>query len=200
MIKLFDQSYPFPILLASTSIYRQEQLKTLGYKFEVDSADVDEDQYKKNNLSAKELSAQLAILKASSLAKKYPQHLIIGADQVCHLYGTIFSKPLTLEKAVDQLKLLQGKKHCLTTSMCVHFKGKNNLHTDETFLTMRTLSQDEIASYLKLDNPLKCAGSYMFESHGQRLFSQIQSSDPSSILGLPMMALQTILLQLANEA
>lgn len=200
MIKLFEPNYSYPIILASTSIYRQQQLRSLGYSFGVDSADINEDLYKNINLSPQDISKKLATIKAEGLSTKYPKHLIIGADQVCHLDNILFSKPMTLEKAIVQLQQLQGKKHCLTTSLCIHFKGKNYIHTDQTFLSMRSLDQDEITNYLKLDNPLKCAGSYMFESQGQRLFSEVHSLDPSSILGLPMMALQTILLQLANEA
>lgn len=198
-MKLFESPYPHPILLASTSIYRKQQLTTLGYTFGVDSSNVDENPYKKNGFLAKDLSVTLATLKAQSLVSKYPHHLIIGADQVCHLDNLFFSKPENTSTAHQQLKQLQGKIHCLTTSLCIHYKGKNILHTDETFLEMRSLSDEEISSYLRIDKPLKCAGSYMFESHGHRLFSKIQTQDPSSILGLPMLALQTILLQLANE-
>lgn len=198
-MNLFDPNYPHPILLASTSTYRQTQLRSLGYQFDIDNPNVNEENFKNKSLSPKDVSSQLAALKAASLCHKYPRHIIIGADQVCHLDHQILSKPNTVENAIKQLKLLQGKTHSLTTSINVFFRGKNYPHSDLTQLQMRKLSDKEISTYIELDNPLKCAGSYMFEAHGQRLFSSIQTNDPSSIIGIPMMALQTILLQLANE-
>lgn len=199
-MNLFKNQYPHPILLASTSTFRKNQLSALGYPFEVDDPAFDENQYKNKKLTARDLSQFLSIEKAKRLLPRYPKHLIIGADQICHLEDLHFSKPVSEENAIKQLLQLQGKWHCLTTSFCILFKNKVISYTDETFLEMRSLSMEEIEAYIKLDNPLKCSGSYMFESQGQRLFSKIKTCDPSSILGLPMMALQTSLLQLANEA
>lgn len=200
-MNIFDTNFPFPILLASTSSYRKKQLLTLGYPFTTDSPTTDEDNFKKQypQLSIKELAQELAIQKAKSLENRYTDHVIIGADQICHLENTIFSKPLTAEKALSQLSHLQGRQHTLTTSLCILYRNKIFTHLDQTQLHMRNLSLDDIKSYIQLDNPIYCAGSYMFEAHGHKLFSNIQTQDPSSIIGLPLLALQSILLQLANE-
>ena len=200
-MNVFDTNFPFPILLASTSSYRKKQLLSLGYSFITDSPTTDEDNFKREHpqLNIKELAQKLAMHKAKSLQNTYPEHVIVGADQICHLENTIFSKPLSAENALSQLSHLQGRQHTLTTSLCVLYKNKNFTHLDQTQLYMRNLSLDDIKSYIQLDNPLYCAGSYMFEAHGHKLFLNIQTQDPSSIIGLPLMALQSILLQLAND-
>jgi septum formation protein len=199
-MKLFDKKYPLPILLCSTSPYRKEQLQSLGYEFSSDSPLVDEEVLKKTyaHLPVEDLALQLAKAKAESLLKKYPRHVLIGADQICHLDKQVFSKPKTVDNAIKQLKSLQGHTHTLTTAVCVSYQNKSITHVNQTHLKMRSLIEQDIVEYITLDQPLYCAGSYMFEKNGQKLFESIRTDDPSSIIGLPLMALQTILLQLAN--
>ena len=196
---LFCDKYPYPILLASTSIYRKQQLATLVQDFEVANPRVNESQYKNLNLSPVDLATKLAKAKAESLQKDFPLHVIIGADQVCHLENFCFSKPQTKENAIWQLSELQGKTHILSSAFSLFFRGKHYASVNQTSLTMRKLSLQEIEAYVQLDIPFDCAGSYKFEANGHRLFSQIDTNDPSSILGLPLLTLQTTLLQLAKE-
>lgn len=199
MSVLFKRNFPLKILLASTSIYRKNQLNQLGYLFENDSPICDENHFKLKEKNPVTLSKTLSLEKAKSLYSKYPDYLIIGADQVCHLENKIFSKPENFENAKSQLIDLQGKKHILSTSYSLLLKELTITHTDQTLLSMRNLSVGEIESYLLLDAPYSCAGSYMYEKNGFKLFTAIESNDPSSIIGLPLLSLQTHLIQLAKE-
>ena len=189
-MNVFSTAYPFPIVLASTSSFRKHQFMTLGYPFICDSPQVNEEDLKKmyNSLPITSLALKLAEAKAESLKQKYSHYVLIGADQICHYQNITFSKPLTFDKAFEQLNVLQGKEHTLTTAVSVCYKNTVLTHVDQTHLRMRNLSEQDIHDYLQMDKPFFSAGSYMFEKNGQKLFTSVLTQDPSSIIGLPLMA------------
>lgn len=184
------------LILASTSKYRIELLKNLGWDFQSHSPDFDEEKFKSEGHSPSSLSQILAEGKARALKEKYPKAFIIGADQVCALGKKIFSKPGSLEKAMIQLKELQGKTHELITAVSLLTpEGKTRSILNRTELTMRTLSDDEIHRYLITDEPFDCGGSYKLEAGGIRLFEKIQMSDHTAIIGLPLIDLCSLLIE-----
>ena len=182
------------IILASTSPYRKQLLERLAIPFICVPPEVDEDQYKAKNLPPKELAQILAREKAQAVAKKYPDHIVIGSDQLAHLGEKILNKPKVFETALTQLQELNGKIHQLITAVCI--LGPNNQifeHIDITELKMKNLSLDQLHRYIKIDNPLDCAGSYKIEEHGISLFESIISADSTAIMGLPLLAVGNIL-------
>ncbi len=144
-------------------------------------------------MSTPDLPLFLAQKKAESLIHTFPQALIIGCDQMGLLGTLALNKAGTKDKAIAQLKKLQGKTHQLLTAMAVYCKGQWEYHTDITELTMRPLSDEQIRHYVDLENPLDCAGSYKIEGLGVSLFEKVQTKDPSAIVGLPLMGLTNIL-------
>jgi septum formation protein len=180
------------LILASTSPYRQRQLRQLNLPFEAHSPGVDENQFV-SNAPPNDLPAILARAKATALSQREPQATVIGGDQIALLDGKILGKPGTREQAVAQLTLLSGRTHELITSIAVIQADGWRFHTDVTRLTMRRLTKNEIGRYVDFDQPLDCAGSYKWESLGVALFEKIESSDATAILGLPLLALTTIL-------
>ena len=158
-MNLFEKNYPLPLLLASTSTYRKNQFATLGYSFIAEAPLIDEEEVKtaSSHLSIIDLACKLAKEKALSLQKKYPNHVIIGADQICHLGEISFSKPITHENAQLQLNQLQGKMHTLTTAISIHYQQHHFSHLDQTHLNMRILTHQEITQYIELDKPFYCA-------------------------------------------
>lgn len=196
-----DQSLnlPFPIILASTSKYRGELLRQLGYPFEVVSPGVDEDKVKGNGLTPSELAATLARFKAEAVFARYPHACVIGSDQVCSLGDKILSKPGTKEKATEQLSLMQGKTHELITAVSVISPKGIDSFINRTRLHMRPLTLSDIHHYVTADMPLDCAGSYKLESRGIKLFHKIEMDDHTSIIGLPLVQLTTTLLNLGFE-
>lgn len=183
------------IILASTSPYRVEQLRNFGLDFLAVPPKVDEDKLKSKKLSPAKLSAYLAYKKSQSLAVDHFEDIVIGADQLVSLSGRILGKPHTREKAIEMLKKMSGKTHQLITSLCVIHKGKVHQKTVIAKITMRKLSRDEIVAYIYRDNPLDCAGSYKLEKSGLSLVKKLSVSDPSSLVGLPLISLMKILLK-----
>jgi septum formation protein len=184
------------LILASTSPYRKIQLQRLYQDFSTERPLVDEDAYKAQIPDPELLARRLAQLKAENVFERHPNDLVIGGDQVASFQGKILGKPHTFEKALEQLSLMQGQSHQLFTAL--HLKGPRiSLDILEvTTLTMRPLTTQEIDAYLKKDQPYDCAGSYKIEESGIKLFSQIVGEDKEAIMGVPLMKLQTHLLNL----
>lgn len=192
-----DQSLtlPYPLILASTSKYRGELLSQLGWEFKAQAPGVDEDQFKNNSLSPQDLALVLSECKAQAVFNHNPGACVIGSDQVCTLGDKIFSKPYTAEAAFQQIREMQGKAHKLLTAVTIISpKGKESF-INTTTLHMRNLSDEEILSYIKADNPLDCAGSYKLEGRGIKLFQKIEMSDHTAIIGLPLIELTSVLLK-----
>ncbi len=185
------------IILASTSKYRKELLSRLGHNFECISPNVDEDVFKSKIddpvLLAETLGREkaLAVLNQAKMENKHA--VIIGSDQLAECDGVRLSKPKTMEKAIDQLIFLNGKTHRLITSYTVAFNDELKTKTNMTTLTMRNLSIEQIKNYLSCDVPFDCAGSYKLELNGISLFSKIDTSDHSAIIGLPLISLGNVL-------
>ena len=187
---------PFPLILASTSKYRQQLLAQLGISFTAIAPDFNEDLLKDKGLAPAELSKELAKNKAISVFNHHPESCVIGSDQVCVVGNQILSKPKTTEKAIEQLLHLQGQSHELMTSVCLLFPGGQIQFTNQTSLTMRKLSEEEIIRYVKADQPLDCAGSYKLESLGIKLFESLSMTDHTAIIGLPLIELNNHLLRI----
>jgi septum formation protein len=190
------------LILASKSPARKRLLKRLGYKFHAVPADLDEDSFKAK--SPRELVRILAGEKARKVFEGHPQAIVIGSDQVLLLGKRIFGKPRTAKNAISQLSACVGKTVQLLTAVTVIVPtaggGKAVEHSflNITKLTFHKLKLKEIEDYVELDRPLACAGSFMFERNGIRLFSKIQTDDPTAIEGLPTVALNSILRHALN--
>ena len=180
------------IVLASKSEVRKEILNNNGIDCEVIPSNVDEDQVKesliKENATPKEISKNLAELKANKISGKKPNELVLGADSVIDLNGELISKPKTRQEALDILNKLNGKEHQLISSVCI---SKNSSmiwnFTDASNLTMKKLNSDQIKSYLRKikDKELYAYGVYQIEADGRSLFSKIEG-DEDTIMGLPV--------------
>tara|TARA_B100000029_G_scaffold350498_1_gene342919 strand:- start:10 stop:597 length:588 start_codon:yes stop_codon:yes gene_type:complete len=180
------------IVLASKSEVRKEILNNNGIDCEVIPSNVDEDRVKesliKENATPKEISKNLAELKANKISGKKPNELVLGADSVIDLNGELISKPKTRQEALDILNKLNGKEHQLISSVCI---SKNSSmiwnFTDASNLTMKKLNSDQIKSYLRKikDKELYAYGVYQIEADGRSLFSKIEG-DEDTIMGLPV--------------
>lgn len=185
------------LILASQSPYRKALLQAFGVAFSTQSPRVNEDELKITGpKDLQELTQYLALQKAESLKSVFDNAVILGSDQITEFGGERLDKPGSEEKAVAQLKKLQGKTHRLITSIAVVSPLKTIQHTDITTMTMRPLTDEEIRAYVSKDKPLDCAGSYKIEKAGLGLMSQVQTGDPSAIQGLPLIALTKALTEL----
>lgn len=177
------------LILASSSAFRQNQLKQLGIAFTSISPDVDEEQIKTQKISPFEVSRQLSVLKAQTIAKDHIDTIVIGADQVLDFDGEIFSKPGTHEKAIAQLQKLSGKSHKLITSYALVLNDRIYVDSVVSIMTMKKLTLEQITKYVDVDSPLFSCGSYKLETLGIALFDKIDCPDHSAIIGLPLMSL-----------
>lgn len=182
-------------MLASTSPWRRELLGRLGVPFDVEAPGVDEDAWKRLDLSAEAMVSGLSAAKARAVAARNPGAIVIGSDQCAVLGDDRLGKPGSRAAAVDQLRRLSGRTHTLVTGIHVVF-GDTGVEHDEvvsTRLTMRTLGEEDLQRYVDLDDPVSCAGSYRIEAAGISLFSKIEGGDHTAIMGLPLLSLTRIL-------
>lgn len=177
------------ILLATTSPYKKELFERLGVPFEQADSGYDEGPLKRELSNPEVLSRQLSLAKAKSLKNLYPNHIIIGSDQVCEVDGKILGKSGSYEGSFEQLKILNGKTHKLISSYAILFQDTVITNTVMTKLKMKKLSELQIKNYLTSDNPIDCAGSYKLELNGISLFDSIETEDYSAIIGLPLIKL-----------
>lgn len=187
------------LVLASTSRYRRDLIARLGLPFRAVAPACDEEALKVPGMAPRALAAMLALAKAESLRAAEPGAVIVGSDQIPALGDAALSKPGTAARAEAQLAMLAGQTHELVTAVAVVHLGGVLSHVDVTRLTMRPLSDRQIARYVAADEPLDCAGSYRLEARGITLFSRIESDDHSAITGLPLIALTTMLISLGFE-
>ncbi|ARU56286.1 maf protein [Oleiphilus messinensis] len=186
---------PLQFVLASSSVYRQKQLRTIGLPFSIDKPEIDETPFPEE--PAKDLAVRLAEAKCTVVAARHPEGIIIASDQVAESPdGQILGKPGTLENATRQLRHFSGKTVNFHTALCVKDQSNNRSNCIiETFTVhFRQLSTNQIIQYLELEKPFDCAGSFKAEGLGVRLFSALQGRDHNTLIGLPIMALIDTLL------
>ncbi|MDX2037109.1 MAG: nucleoside triphosphate pyrophosphatase [Isosphaeraceae bacterium] len=184
------------LILASTSPYRRSLLERLGLEFQAVDPGVDESASKSLGLDPSMLTERLSVAKALAVLRRFPDATVIGADQVAAIDDQILGKPGSHEAAVEQLTRLSGRSHQLVTSTAVVQGETICTHLDITIMTVRRLTRGEIERYLLADRPYDCAGSYKVESRGIALFDSIRSEDHTAIVGLPLIAVSTLLRRL----
>jgi septum formation protein len=184
---------PAPLILASSSAYRAGLLGRLKLPFEAVAANVDETRFP--NEAAEELAERLARTKASSLRPRFPGRWILGSDQVAVLGAVCLGKPGKREIAIEQLALSSGRVVTFYTSAALFGPKPQQIATamDVTRVKFRKLSADEIRRYVDAEKPFDCAGSFKAEGLGISLFERIDSSDPTGLVGLPLIAVRRLL-------
>ena len=180
-------------ILASTSRYRAELIGRLLGEVERRAPGVDETALPGE--SPAERACRLAAAKAAAVAAGLTDALVIGSDQVAELDGQMLDKPGSAERARAQLRASSGRQVRFHTAVCVidTRSGSERLHLDLTTVAFRPLHDDEIARYVERERPLDCAGSFKCEGLGIGLFERIDSSDPTALIGLPLIALARML-------
>ncbi len=174
------------LILGSTSRYRRELLQRLRVPFEWLSPQVDETPLPGETPEA--LSLRLALAKARAVAALNPDAVVIGSDQVADLNGQALGKPGTHERAVAQLRAMRGQRVVFHTAVAVvrAASGYERVLPAPVTVHFRDLADDEIETYLRLEQPYDCAGSAKCETLGIALLESIDSDDPTALVGLPL--------------
>lgn len=189
------------LILASTSPSRRALMRAAGLRFEAFPAAVDEAALKEAALAEGMRPTDAAVLladaKARAVARRRPEALVIGSDQLMVCEGRWFDKPADLVEAGAHLRALSGRTHQLVNGT-VAWRGGRRIWQNAAVatLTVRTLSEAFIAAYLAAEGDalLATVGAYRMEGAGIHLFTAVDG-EHSTILGLPMLPLLGFLRQ-----
>jgi septum formation protein len=183
------------LLLGSTSRYRRELLQRLCLPFDVLAPDVDETPLPGEAPAA--LAQRLALAKARAVAKRRPQAIVIGSDQVADLDGEPLGKPGNHERAVAQLRRMSGKTVNFQTALAVVCleTGFEASELAVVSVVFRALDDATIERYLRAEQPYDCAGSAKSEGLGIALLERIDNDDPTALIGLPLIHTARLLRQ-----
>lgn len=181
------------LVLASGSRYRRELLARLGLPYECASPDIDESPLPDE--SPADTALRLAMRKAQVVAARFPDALIIGSDQVASCGDVRLDKPGNHENAVRQLELLSGRTARFDTALALLDSRTAGLRARLVVceVTFRSIDRPKIEAYLRREEPYDCAGSAKAEGLGIALIARIASDDPTSLIGLPLIALTGLL-------
>jgi len=193
------------LILASSSPYRKQQLAKLGHHFTTQSPDINESRLNGETPSA--LVERLSHEKARAIQRSYPESIIIGSDQVAYIKEEetsnslssikVLTKPHSVVNAIQQLSACSGKSVRFVTGLCcLSPKHTPQIISEYVDVKFRQLSQREIENYINIEQPLDCAGSFKAEGLGITLFDKVESTDPNTLIGLPLIALNKMLINI----
>ena len=194
---MFLKSTP-GLILASTSPYRRTLLQRLGLPFSCISPNIEE--ARQANEAPLDLARRLARAKAQRIASLHVEDWVIGSDQVAVLGETdsdpqILGKPGNSSNCIRQLEESSDRTVVFLTAVAVlrHADRAAFEFVDTTRVRFRRLERETIARYVALESPLDCAGGFKSEGLGISLCESIESSDPTALVGLPLIRLAAAL-------
>ena len=163
-------------------------LERLGVPFTVLSSAVDES--RRPGEAPARMVQRLAETKAAIVAQDSPAAVVIGSDQVAVHAGQVVGKPGDAARARQQLTSFNGSEVEFLTAVSVQCLelGLHFAASVVTEVSFRDLTAAEIERYVARDNPLDCAGAFKSEAAGIALLQAMHSSDPTAIIGLPLIS------------
>jgi septum formation protein len=170
-------------------LYRRELLGRLKLRFEVRPPEIDEGQ--REGELPRRRAERLALAKAQAIAALEPAAVVIGADQVAACEDQVLDKPGDAATARAQLRRQSGRTVQFYTAVAVtcRNRGHTDVFMDQTTVELRALTDAEIEAYIAADEPFDCAGALRSEALGISLCERITTSDPSALIGLPLIRL-----------
>lgn len=182
-----------PLVLASGSRTRADLLIGAGLVPDTLRPEVDERRIEADSgdLAPADLALRLARAKAEDVARHHPDRVVVGADQVLEIGGTVLHKPADLREAAEHLGRLQGRAHMLHSAVAVIAQGTTETFCETARLTMRSLDPQAIVAYLDLvgvERATSSVGGYQLEGFGIHLFARVEG-DHTTVLGLPLIPL-----------
>ncbi len=176
---------PKPLVLASQSPRRAQLLRQVGLEFEVIPSRIRE-QITDHDPPEKQ-AVQFAVEKATDVASRLDNHIVVGADTIVYLEGRQLGKPADLDEARAMLELLSGKMHIVHTGIAIADtpSGKTLTDVESTKVSFRALSEEEIENYLKWDNPIDKAGAYGIQDRSALFVDKIEGCY-NNVVGFPL--------------
>ena len=182
------------IILASASPRRRELLAQAGYRFEVVPSDVDESAFEGGISSPREHAEALALAKAQSVARRYPEALVIGADTIVDYDGQIIGKAADAGEAEAITRKLFSKPHKVITGLALVRLRDNTqvVRSAVTIIYPRKMTDEQIAEHITGGSWEGKAGAYAIQETGDEFVDHIDGS-LTNVMGLPMELLQQLL-------
>lgn len=188
------QNASYKLILASASPRRKEILAEGGLSFSVRPQDIDESVY--DGIEPRLMVQLLAASKAAK-AVQGENEVILGADTVVVCDGKVLGKPKDAAKAEEMLSMLSGRTHSVYTGIAVlrGDDGTMRTHAEETLVTFRTLTKEEIRAYIETGEPMDKAGAYGIQGKGGALVSETEG-DFQNVVGLPLGAVLRLMAEM----
>lgn len=177
------------LVLASASPRRAQLLRQVGFAFDVCPSHVDEDFDHRDPVTVAQL---LAERKATAIANSWKNRIVLAADTIVVLDEHILNKPIDHSDARRMLEMLSGRTHQVFTGFCLMRMSDERKCTDieRTDVTFRTLSADEIESYINDGTCFDKAGSYGIQD-ASAIFVERIDGDFYNVVGLPITKIYT---------
>ena len=181
-----------PIVLASRSPRRIHLLRQIGISFTVQESGVDETV--PEGTSPDEIVRMLSLEKAKRVAEGMDSGIVIGADTIVVLNGTVLGKPTSEADAVRMLRLLSGKTHAVYTGLALIDveTGKSRVDLERTEVTFRSLTEREIDLYVKSGSPMDKAGAYGIQDDYGAVFVERINGCFYTVVGFPLSKFYTM--------
>jgi septum formation protein len=182
------------LVLASASPRRQELLRNAGIPFEVQPTDIPEVPQPRE--APRAFAERMAREKALTVFRQRPDDFVLGADTIVIVDAEILGKPRDAADAARMLRLLSGRRHQVTTGVCLVGPqprtenrqleaGFEDVRSETTIVAVAALSDDDIRSYISTSEPMDKAGAYAIQGRASRWIPHIEG-DYFNVVGLPV--------------
>lgn len=174
-----------PVILASASPRRVELLRQVVFRFKVLPSDAPEAEHE--HFTPREIALLNAYHKARTVAKRFPDSLVIGADTVVARGTTLYGKPRNKRDACRMLGELEGCSHDVLTGVCLlHLRShRQAVFAEQTSVRFLSLTEDKIRGYVSRVHTLDKAGAYAIQEEGESIVESIEGSY-TNVVGLPV--------------
>lgn len=180
------------IVLATQSPYKRQLLARLAGEFATDPSGIDESALPGE--APREQAVRLAESKAREVAPRNGEAWVIGADQLAEFEGRAVGKQPTREQARSTLLSFSGRELYFHTAVFVLAPdGQAHAHVDLTIARFRQLDAELVERYLAIDLPYDCTAAFRAEGAAPLLLAALETSDPTAIIGLPLIWLSSVL-------
>lgn len=188
------------LILASASPRRKELLTQAGYQFIVEKSDIDESKFPTEGIEPCEYSESLALAKAKSVAAKYPEKIVLGADTIVDWNGEIIGKADDERHAKEIVEKLFSSPHKVITGVAiVRLKDNTEIVThDTTIVYPRKMSPEQIQEHLRAGTWKDKAGAYAIQETGDEFVERIEGS-LTNVMGLPMELVEKLLRKISRS-
>ncbi len=186
---MLDNLKKYHIILASNSPRRKELLSGLGVEYTVKTLpDIDESY--PESLQGEEIPIYISCEKADAYLKYIqPDELVITADTIVWLEGTVYGKPSNAEEAKGMLRALSGKTHQVITGVTLTTRSFQKSFAVTSHVTFATLTEEEIEYYVTHYKPLDKAGAYGVQEWIGFIGVEQMEGSYFNVMGLPVQRL-----------